>query len=1252
MLCGFQLALAPPNTTEANDSKMGPQSQHSGLTRTNSEQEPDLEADATEEDTAEGVRMPAYGDWLTRQWNIPGTCSTADSEGCTSRKRDYSDILGEKVNFQGQDVTVSSLLGEAIQPEIEPLLRAFREALSTGKRPIIGGGCASDAGYYAPRTLQRKTYVRGDIFRHRTSKLSTAIAVSGMTRQQLQEAVTPGESIRQFDEGSGVETAGPRFILLDNLTAAQNYSDLCKRAGNFKAIHWLSNEPGGLEWKKSSGSIEVIQQYIDPEKSKEFESVTDMEGEAIVLTGNDGEGKSTYLTNLRREMNRSSPATWVIRLNLHQHESDTDKCDLTEARATELLSSAAGLETPLERALLKYSLKTTKNVAVLVDAMGFRRRDDDLELLRVLKDMKMKNLVIAAHPRITTLIEDALSVLAFTLKPLARDELQVLMTKFWGTNSKSTDDTFCVEFSTALLSLIEKSFVMAKSLTPLHIKMVAHAFEKDYAASLMSKVIDLPQCVDMTEIYEKYARRELQRPTKTGAGSDEDWATCLKDVTHSAMLSVFPKETVKQFISRGGSASDASDQFAFLHRSLKDYVAAKWLSENYQSHRSFIQDKYFAAELQSVWAMFDRILATRCELHASVLARDPQRAKELLSGGSDANALDNGGRTALHLAAIQTKYPAEGDPKCVEIASLLIDHGADVSISDTVLQWTALRYADRTGSLTMIDRLLREGAESTDMECTEHKLLTRTSLQELASNAASDGLAHLTAYILGTGLDVNTPLHSRKYSHQQNGLVHIASENGHASLLEFLLESNADVNLCNWDRSTPLHLACRRGNKDCVLILLDSQASVNQSNRNGDTPLHEAVRSGHGDALQILLSRNADVHVCNEYGDTPLHVACQGNNLTAVSQLMQRKADETIRNRGRDSPLDCAVSGGHVALVRYMLKKGGGTTLLCADGDERPPLHLAAANGDARMLDCLLQETPWVDVSTAAGDTALHVACLHGNTDATALLLKAGAEINRANNYGNTPLHLASMRGNTDTLNELLKRNAHINACNNEGNTPLHMASAQGRAEAAQCLIKHGADVGIKNREKNTPLQLAASKGDLEVIRHLTEANSDVNAVNTNGNTILHQSARNGSADIVKLLLSTGRCNLDAKDDKGETPLFVAARNGFADIVESLALSGADINFRAADGDAPMHVAVESGNVELVNRLRELGADLNVRNSLGNTPLHRAVFCSDEAMIRHLVEIRVHRRVENSEGDTPFDLAARMGLSNSILKIL
>lgn len=1222
---------------------------------------------ASEDDFLQGYRERRKGILLQKGLSLGlenileeyNTTDVAVVKGSNiSQKGDYSEIMGKTVNFQGQDIAVASLIGETIQPETEILLKEFKNSFIKGSKPVIGSARVQNVEHYIPRMLQRKVVVRNEIFKHRTSKLPAVFAISGMTKQELQDLVPPGENICQFNDCSRIENAVPRFILLDDLTAERDYNDLCMRARNFKAIHWLSKQTEGLEWKNSKGNIDIIRQYIEPNKIKHIHSLTDMKEDAVILSGNNGEGKSTYLTNLQSEINEMFPATWVIRLNLNEHESAIEKCDMTENHVIELLSSAAGLGTShycsLEKALLKYSLQITKNAVVLVDEIGFRHIKKGQELLRILKIMNMKKLIIVTHSYTATLIENIFSTLAFTLKPLFNEDLHMLMIKLWKTNLQYTEDKYCEDFSTALLHLIEKSVVKGNIITPFDIKILAGAFETDYTKLLMNKVIDLPERIDMMELYEKYLKWGFEMYKNTDPHFNKDWDNYLADITNASMLSIFPEETVQAFISRettGDTIYKCRGKFPFLHHSLQDFVAAKWLAENYQNHRSFIQDTYFETGLQTMWVMYDRILAKQHELHTSVLDGDVEKVRGLVSGGTDKNSLDNGGRTALHLAAIQGKYFTESDCQCVQIASLLIKHGADVSITDSVLEWSALRYADMTGSWSMIDRLLQGTFDINDMAFTKQKLRKRNSLQEILSNAAANGLTYLTAYILDTGVDINTPLHSIKYSHQQYGLLHIASENGHVSLVEFLLENGAEINMCNWNNSTPLHLACNHGHKECVLMLLEGLACINHSNRNGDTPLHVAVRAGNCDILDILLNRKADLDLCNKYGDTPLHVACQQNKLTAVSHLMDKNADENIRNNNGDSPLDYAIKEGHTALVRYILKRAG-KRLMPREGDGRTYVHHAAITGDVLMLDYLLEVLPEVNMGTAGGDTPLHLASLHGNTDAVLFLLKRGAENNKPNNYGNTPLHLASLRGNINTLNALLEHDAQVNAYNMEGNTPLHLASIQAKANVVRRLIKYGADIDVKNREKDSPLQLAATKGDLEVMSILLVANADVNLSNRYGNKILHQCAENGRLDIVKLLLHTGRCDVDARNSKDDTPLFTATRFGFVDIVECLALAGADINFLHIEGNAPIHLAVMNGNVELVNKFCDLGADVNIRNSEGNTPLHTALYSDNEVMIRHLVGHGADKSIQNIKGDTPFDLAVQIGSKDSILHML
>jgi ankyrin repeat protein/energy-coupling factor transporter ATP-binding protein EcfA2 len=1186
-----------------------------------------------------------------------------------SPKNDNADIISKIINFQGKDVTVGSLIGKIILPETQVLLDELKTSLSTERKPVIGRACAHREGPYLPRTLQRNTFLRSDVLNQRTSKLPPVFGISGMTEQELKETVLPCEKISRFDGVSGIKNSGPKIVLLNDITAAQDFMELCNRARKFKTIHWLAKQPDGLEWRGSKGNMDVVQQYIDFSKSKHIPSMTDMKGEKVIISGKRGEGKSTYLTHLQSEIKETSPDTWVIRLNLKEHPRLKQKCDMTESHVFEMLSSAAGLETSpyasIGKALLTHSLQITGKVVVLIDDIDIRHIDKIHDLLRILNNLKTTNVVIAADPYISTAIENSLSTLACSLKPLTKGELRLLMMKLWTTDlphdddddenddDDKDDDTVSDKFSADLLHIIGEHSIIGNSPTPFDITMASYIFQKEYMSSLFTKVINLPESLDNIELYDRYIQWEFETYKNNNTDSAKVLDSYLAHVTRRSMSSLFSEDAVEKILPLEESTMEITDKFLPLCPSLQEYVTAKWFTENYQNQRSFIEENYFEAELQTMWEMFERILAKESELHMSVLDGDTQRVRDLLASGLDVDFLHKGGRTALHVAALKGKYvDRRGVDQCVQMVSLLMDHGADISIVDGILKWTALRYADRTASWTIVDRLLQDvAADISDMSYTQHKLHDPNFSQELLTEAAVKGFTYVTAFILDTGVDINIRLHSTRYSHQQYALVNIASENGHISLLEFLLEKGADANTCIWDNSTPLHLACRQGNKECVVALLRSSASTNRSNKKGDTPLHEAVRSGNSEIVQILLRNDADPEVSNKDSDTPLHVACQVNNLTAVSHLMDRNSYMGNRNKNGDSPLDCAIRRGHTTLVKYILKAAK-ASFVDLNTNRHTPVHLAANIGDVLMLDYLLQVMPEVNVCTDGGDTPLHIASLHGHADVIGFLLKKGADCNRTNKHGNTALHLASVRGHINVMKTLLESNAQVNASNNEGNTPLHLVCLQGLANAARCLAQHDADPDVINREKNTPLHLAAIKGEIDVITSLIEANCDVNIPDKHGDTMLHKCARRGKLEIVELLVNTGRCNVDAENSAGETPLITATKSGFADIVECLVGDGADVNFQTEDGDTPIQLAVRSRHVDLVNRLIRLGADVNVPNSRGNTALHTAVYGNNELLVRQLVQHGADRSIRNWSGHTPLDLAVRVNSNDAIRRAL
>src|SRR5436190_1537123 len=69
----------------------------------------------------------------------------------------------------------------------------------------------------------------------------------------------------------------------------------------------------------------------------------------------------------------------------------------------------------------------------------------------------------------------------------------------------------------------------------------------------------------------------------------------------------------------------------------------------------------------------------------------------------------------------------------------------------------------------------------------------------------------------------------------------------------------------------------------------------------------------------------------------------------------------------------------------------------------------------------------------------------------------------------------------------------------------------------------------------------AAMKGREDVVKLLLETGkANVNLKDHNGRTPLSFAAQNGYYNVVKLLLATGKAEIDVKDDTGKTPLLWA----------------------------------------------------------------------------------------------------------------
>lgn len=270
-----------------------------------------------------------------------------------------------------------------------------------------------------------------------------------------------------------------------------------------------------------------------------------------------------------------------------------------------------------------------------------------------------------------------------------------------------------------------------------------------------------------------------------------------------------------------------------------------------------------------------------------------------------------------------------------------------------------------------------------------------------------------------------------------------------------------------------IHTAVNVKDRDIIRMLLaDGHFKLNCLDVNHRTPIHLAASSGDEIIVSLLLAeRGLDLNIGDKSGETPLLSAVKrGNSMIVDILLANAKTDPDIGDESGETPLLIAVKKGEFMLVDKLLV-------------------------DKRVDPDKEDHFKW---------TPLMYASLEGNDRIVEKLLETGrVNPNHADKYGQTALLYATKSRSTKATNLLLDYPAiEPSPLSSTGITPF--------LEAVMY-------------DMNEMIPLFLARKDL-----------DVNQPSIEGETPLMIASKNGNERIVKMLLDTGKVDVDM-ECKGRT---------------------------------------------------------------------------------------------------------------------
>ena len=397
-----------------------------------------------------------------------------------------------------------------------------------------------------------------------------------------------------------------------------------------------------------------------------------------------------------------------------------------------------------------------------------------------------------------------------------------------------------------------------------------------------------------------------------------------------------------------------------------------------------------------------------------------------------------------HKFAATSPLHAAAELGCINAIKKLCDLGGNI-YARTTIDSTPLHTAAHVG----IEESKGKGTIDAIVNHCKFDVNTLMNNDTTALYIASQfGFVQTVTALLEVGADVNFFMPIAKYNGEKfittrneldynaisvnsetaNGAsaIHAASEEGHAKVVQTLINFGADFN-SKTIGVTPLILATQYNRSSVVRVLIENGADVDETSLlDGSTAIYQSAGKGLIEIMDQLLRAGADSQKKSTSTGFPLLYAAIFGRYESVKMLLKYNTDVNMYSNSGITALLAAASRGDVDIIKLLLREGANPLATTDEGFNL--FHLLTLSKSTfkveimrKLIKFQQKLTPLLNSTDKDGNNLLHYATSKQDLKLTQFLIEQEVDVNMKNHEGEFPLYIASSLGNSNIVDALLK---------------------------------------------------------------------------------------------------------------------------------------------------------------------------------------------------------------------------------------